>query len=347
MRLVLQQVRDDREPPELKEYEELLVVYNAALLVQDKCIEGAATQNSHGEYVSVNMLGLTSKGHDLLEKLEREIANQSGHTPNVSIGKSPRNFPMDIFISHSSKDVKLAAALVELIRNALNISVKKIRCTSVDGFRLEAGKNVDEEIRKEVHGSKAFIGLITPVSIESAYVLFELGARWVLDLHLAPLLGSGADASYLRGPLSNRNALTCDEPAQIHQLIDELAKLLQIDNRTPPSAYQKNIDSLVQISRASKPSNAAMPVFQKHPADDRLPKESEKMLLIIADGDEKFSEDAEIQSRLGLSKARGKYLFNLLEEGKLVHYVMGRVGQGGHYYATSAGLDYLAKHKLI
>lgn len=39
---------------------------------------------------------------------------------------------MKVFVSHSSADVAAAEALVELIRSALNVSAKDIRCTSVE-----------------------------------------------------------------------------------------------------------------------------------------------------------------------------------------------------------------------
>ena len=47
----------------------------------------------------------------------------------------------DVFISHSSEDVELAKAFYELLREALNIEQKRIRCTSVP--RLQAGKRYE------------------------------------------------------------------------------------------------------------------------------------------------------------------------------------------------------------
>src|ERR1051325_5172461 len=97
---------------------------------------------------------------------------------------------IEIFISHSSQDTKVAEALVEVLRNALDIPAAKIRCTSVDGYKLEIGTQTDEQLRKEIYDSIAFIGLITQSSIQSAYVLFELGARWGGHLHLSPVLAA-------------------------------------------------------------------------------------------------------------------------------------------------------------
>lgn len=43
-----------------------------------------------------------------------------------------------VFISHSSKDVELVSKLINLFRDALNISPSEIRCTSIEGYRLPA-----------------------------------------------------------------------------------------------------------------------------------------------------------------------------------------------------------------
>jgi hypothetical protein len=51
------------------------------------------------------------------------------------------NNMLDIFISHSGKDEKLAAALIDLIIAATNVPHGRIRCTSVDGYRLPGGAN--------------------------------------------------------------------------------------------------------------------------------------------------------------------------------------------------------------
>ncbi len=158
---------------------------------------------------------------------------------------------IDIFISHSAKDKSIAEALVNLLKGSLNISAGKIRCTSVDGYRLPLGATTDEQLRKEIYAAKVFLGLITPISLQSTYVLFELGARWGANLHLAPVLAAGSTTTILRGPLSSLNALSCDEPAQIHQLLKDTA--LKLDSQLDdPSSYQRHIDALIQESKSGK-----------------------------------------------------------------------------------------------
>jgi hypothetical protein len=57
---------------------------------------------------------------------------------------------IELFISHSSRDSELAGLLVRLFRNALNLDPEKIRCTSLNGYRLPVGADVGESLRTEV-----------------------------------------------------------------------------------------------------------------------------------------------------------------------------------------------------
>lgn len=149
-----------------------------------------------------------------------------------------------IFISHSSADRELAALLVDLLRSSLNLPAETIRCTSVEGHRLAGGAETDSALRKDIRECEAFIGLISATSIESAYVLFELGARWGAERHLLPLLAPTANAEILRGPLSGVNALRSSSAADLHQMVDEVAAVLKISS-DKPAAYQRHIEQIL------------------------------------------------------------------------------------------------------
>ena len=87
------------------------------------------------------------------------------------------------------------------------------------------GVNTEDKLREEVNAAKVVVGLITPSSLASYYVMFELGARWGADLFLAPLL-AGVKPRELSGPLSLLNALDAISDAQLHQLLTDVAKQL-------------------------------------------------------------------------------------------------------------------------
>jgi len=157
---------------------------------------------------------------------------------------------IDIFISHSSRDKEVASALIELLQASCNIPHDKIRCTSVEGYRLPLGASTDQQLRTEVREARLFIGLITPSSMQSAYVLFELGARWGAELPLAPVLACGADASLLGGPLAGFNALNCSIEDQMHQLVHDIGLVLGYPI-AKPSVYIRHIRRLAEASERS------------------------------------------------------------------------------------------------
>ena len=154
---------------------------------------------------------------------------------------------MRVFISHSSLDEEVTRILIDLLRQALNLRSEDIRCTSVDGYRLPGGVTTSKALREEVNEAALVIGLITPSSIKSAYVLFELGARWGLGKAMIPLLASGTNLEHLEGPLKEINVLDCSEVGQVHQLLENAGKHLQrqLDSA---SSYTNLANKLVEAS---------------------------------------------------------------------------------------------------
>lgn len=150
----------------------------------------------------------------------------------------------DIFISHSSQDAALARQIVDLLRSGLNLRGDRIRCTSVDGYRLASGVDTEHQLRKEALNARVVIGILSAFSLASAYVLFELGARWGAGKPLIPLLAPGMGPQALRGPLTSINALSCDSSSQLHQLVGDVAAILGLETENA-AVYQYCIDSII------------------------------------------------------------------------------------------------------
>jgi len=239
---------------------------------------------------------------------EGKLSNISDGRPQASTDEViDAHIALDIFISHSSRDVEVATALIELLRGALSIPAERIRCTSVDGYRLPVGAPTEEQLRREVRDSKVFIGLITPASVQSSYVMFELGARWGADLYLAPLLASGVNTSTLEGPLKGINVLTCDNKAQVYQLVSNIAAELK---KTPdsPAAYQRYVDAIVRLStsKGKKARNKAVESPTKRPT--RRPSKNLSKPVSERNHDPEFSYEKEVQNRFDYKKRRHDWL---------------------------------------
>jgi uncharacterized protein YodC (DUF2158 family) len=188
-----------------------------------------------------------------------------------------------VFISHSSKDEDLAGAVVELLRSALNLTSNDIRCTTLDGYRLPIGVHTESTLREEVNAAKVLVALVTPNSLSSPFVLFEVGARWGAGSFIAPLL-VGITAEQVPAPLSYVNSLHARGVGQLHQFVEDMANSLgkTIQN---PSSYNKHIVTLNQLASTvhnlpnaeiAKESEIVGPmppfgyVFNRHHPDDPL-----------------------------------------------------------------------------
>ena len=177
-------------------------------------------------------------------RLAKEIRNSGFDVPD----DIPVEEAMKIFISHSSADKQIAEAFIDLLKAALPLSSKDIRCTSVDGYKLAAGTNSDEQLRQEVFEAQAFLALLSPTSIQSIYVMFELGARWGAKRYLAPVMVAGLTPNALKAPLSAIHAVTGISEGDLHQLMDTLSERLNVEAEKP-AAYAKALKAFISASK--------------------------------------------------------------------------------------------------
>jgi hypothetical protein len=162
-----------------------------------------------------------------------------------------RSDTIKVFISHTSADSDLALSLIRLIRAGLHLTETDIRCTSVDGYKLEPGADTEATLRREVNDSTVLLGLLTPASIHSSYVLFELGARWGIERSLIPVLGYGASYSSLPGPLQGRNAIRASERGELEDMLFKLSKDLGVE-LARASAYGADLASVIEEASKKK-----------------------------------------------------------------------------------------------
>jgi hypothetical protein len=163
-----------------------------------------------------------------------------------------------VFISHSSRDSKLVECLIKLLRSALVLSAKQIRCTSIDGHRLPGGAHTEEQLRTEVVACDLLIGVISEDSIASVYVVFELGARWGGSRPFIPVLAPKASPELLAGPLHGINALRLDAEHQVQQLLEDCGGILRCELESP-AAYRSQLNDLLKVGGATKEPTRPVP----------------------------------------------------------------------------------------
>jgi hypothetical protein len=85
----------------------------------------------------------------------------------------------------------LSKSLIDLLESAFHVEPADIRCTSVPGYMLTPGERTSDELRSSLAGAELVIGLLSPGTTESNYVLAELGAAWGRDVPKERYRGGG------------------------------------------------------------------------------------------------------------------------------------------------------------
>jgi len=157
---------------------------------------------------------------------------------------------LKIFISHAHDDERIADSLVDVVREVFEVKNENIRATSLPEHNLPIGVDTPEQLRQEIDKSEAIVGIITPSSIRSEYVLFELGAAWALEKPIYPLLASGTSRENLPGPLKERNYVDLTDPANCYQMIEQLKsqKILPIKENSE-NQLDEAVRRLVDVAK--------------------------------------------------------------------------------------------------
>lgn len=266
--------------------------------------------------------------------------NTPGQTEPTSM---PAN-ALRLFVSHSSEDSDLAQQVVLLLRSALNLPADAIRCTSVDGYRLSGGANTNEQLRREVHDSIAFIGIVSGTSMRSMYVLFELGARWGAGKTLVPLLAPGVSPSVMGGPLAGLNALRADNSAQLHQLVLDIGNQLSIAPQSA-SAYQRDLENVLAVAPAtSMPQEVPVSQPEAASAEEELSEQAGRFLTLIAAAG--YLTSAQVAQAMSVSDTKARYLADGLNEKGLLS-VRRYLGRASEYGLNQNGRKYVVERGLV
>lgn len=139
---------------------------------------------------------------------------------------------MNIFISHSSRDAEYVQRLMNFLRVGLRLSAGSIRATSLEQTQLAGGADVNEALRQEILDSEALIAVVSPTSLHSMYVMFELGARWGSKKKIFPLLLDTVDIKQISGPLKAFHILKSDRVG-LWNLVKNIGETLNIEPEKP------------------------------------------------------------------------------------------------------------------
>lgn len=133
-------------------------------------------------------------------------------------------FMKKIFISHSTKDVELIEKFLDFLETAMGISREEVYCTSIDGT-ISTGQKFIDNIENNIKSAEIVIFIITPQYLKSKFCLAEMGAAWVLNQEIYPLIFNPLDFNILEDtPLKGIQAKMLNSEKNILSMYDEWKK---------------------------------------------------------------------------------------------------------------------------
>lgn len=133
----------------------------------------------------------------------------------------------DFFISHATNDSKLVNQFMKFLQLTLGVNRQTIYCTSANGTNsIGIGDNFIENIKAHVTDTKMVIFIFTPNYFKSNFCIAELGAAWVLNRNIYPIIIPPTDKSILgTTPLGvATQALTLNTAKDIVKIADDFRK---------------------------------------------------------------------------------------------------------------------------
>jgi len=154
-----------------------------------------------------------------------------------------RQTRIQLFICHSSDDGDLADKLRACIEAGVDVSRSEIRCTSADGGKLNLGDPVAEVLRRDLEECSVVIGVLTHISVDSRYVLMELGAAWMANKAACLLLAPGLNREHIPEPFQSIHVMRLNDydviPALLKTVSDKTERALK---EPQPSALKAQVD---------------------------------------------------------------------------------------------------------
>jgi hypothetical protein len=179
------------------------------------------------------------KDLDHLDLTNRDPAAAAQEIDDAIARRSRR---VRLFISHAHRDQDLASHLVDVITSSLAVPQGELRCTSLPGYQLDLGAAAPDVLRRELASAACVVAILTPNSVATDWVLFELGAAWAYVGTAIPLLAGGLEDKDIPGPLRGAAGGQLKTAATLDRLLDQLQRELGWARRGELHARQKQYD---------------------------------------------------------------------------------------------------------
>ena len=107
-----------------------------------------------------------------------------------------------IFISHSIQDKETAKMLSDFLMQ-MGIDGEKIMCSSLPFSQIPINQNIYDYLKEILQDDNIVVLLLSENYYKSATCLNEMGAAWIRELPMIPILLSGFKVEKVEGVIDN------------------------------------------------------------------------------------------------------------------------------------------------
>ncbi|WP_252214227.1 toll/interleukin-1 receptor domain-containing protein [Clostridium sp. VAP41] len=210
-----------------------------------------------------------------------------------------------IFISHSTKDVALIEKFLDFLETGMGINREEVYCTSVDGT-ISTGQKFIDNIEKNIRNSQIVIFIITPQYMQSKFCLAEMGAAWVLNQQIYPLIFNPLDFDVLEDtPLKGIQAKILNSEKNILSMYDELKKKEIAKDKPVTLLSRKSQNFIKELNEITEKYSDCK---EESDGIKDLKLQNEELLNVIDDKDNKIKKLNNYISKLAKTKDKEQVL---------------------------------------
>lgn len=163
------------------------------------------------------------------------------HLPAIKTTTKTKNIMKKIFLSHSSKDKDKVDLFRDLIED-IGIKPSEIFYSSAAGYGVTLGKNLFEELKKELNSESFVIFFFSENFFSSPVCMCEMGATWILSKTHIPLLIPPLNFSNVKGVFPNDIGCYLNDKDQLNELKGMIEKEFNINPPIPISKWERKRD---------------------------------------------------------------------------------------------------------
>lgn len=253
-----------------------------------------------------------------------------------------------VFISHASADKPIIELFSKhILRLGLGLALDDIFCTCLEGTKIKTGEDFRDAIRDALHECEIVLLIITPHYKQSEVCLNEMGAAWVSDKPVLPLIVGPINYRSVGALMKTKQATLLADKDELDELRDQLVDELGLEEGSTSDWNKQNRDFRRALEKVLEATSFKKPIDAKEFADalrerEELAEEVAELNTKVEALQSENEELAALKDHEEVAEVRSKYDDSTLEDQflDLCHHVTAALGE----FSSVVGAILLCSH---